>query len=139
MTTVNWISASNDYFAFELHDSRTTWNPVGGLYMFCKYTNSRWAPVYVGKATSFKDRLCNHEQWEPSMNLGAAHILAMVVPQESERARLEEVLIRELTPQLNVQLKPTGILSALTAQTRPATASRSALGLLGSLTRPSLL
>lgn len=135
MTIINWTSARNDYFAFELHDLRTTWHPVGGLYMFCKYMDSRWVPVYIGKASSFKDRLCNHEQWEPSVRLDATHILAMVVPQELERARLEAVLIKELNPPLNVQLKPSGLLSALMAQ--PAAANSAALGLL-SLARQGL-
>jgi excinuclease UvrABC nuclease subunit len=86
--------------------------------MFCgKNMNGTWIPKYIGKASSFKERLCNHEQWAPSAAQGATHVLAMVVPDNAQRDRLEALLIAELDPPLNVQLrKPIGALALASVQ-----------------------
>jgi len=100
--TVNWLT-----YPFVVYDPRnTTWNDVGGIYIFTGLNNSgRWVAVYIGKAQSFKARFANHEVWDEAARLGATHIHAMVVPLEANRVAIEAELIRAYQPQLNTQLK----------------------------------
>jgi len=97
----NWLS-----YEFEVYDPGTTWNDVGGIYIFAGINQQgRWRALYIGKTESFKNRLSNHENWPAAVRLGASHVHAMVVRQEANRQRIEEELIEAYQPTLNVQLK----------------------------------
>jgi hypothetical protein len=104
---VNWISPLGEVISFQICNYAGVWNDVGGVYMMCKFDTlqNRWLPTYIGQAERFKNRLPNHEQWLPSIRLGAQNVLAVVVPSKSKRDSLERMLIQRLNPPLNIQLK----------------------------------
>jgi len=121
---------------FQICDYSGDWNEVAGIYMFCSANaQGQWQSLYIGQASSFKDRLCAHEQWTPAVRLGATHAHAIVVPTQSERDRLEKMLIAEMNPPLNVQLRaPSTVTLGAAARGLPVvgpTRSNALLGLLG--------
>lgn len=102
----HWTSPAGEVISFHVCSYAGEWNDVGGIYMMCEFDNRHgWRPIYIGQASSFKDRLPNHEQWEPSTRLGAQSILAIVESSQSKRAALERMLIQHFNPPLNTQLK----------------------------------
>ena len=66
-----------------------------------------WEPLYVGETGSFKNRLdlANHETWPAAVKLGATHIHTLVEQGPIKRTLVEALLIQELKPPLNTQLK----------------------------------
>jgi hypothetical protein len=93
-------------YEFTVYDDNTTWNDIGGLYIFT-YLNAqnRWPALYVGVADSFKNRLPNHERWAEARRSGATHIHARVESQEATRLRIEKELIAAFQPPLNTHHK----------------------------------
>jgi hypothetical protein len=88
--------------------SRTTWNDVAGIYIFCGLNSQgQWVALYIGQADSFRTRIPQHERWNEAVRLGATHIQAMVVPLVANRDRIEQALIRLYQPSLNVYHKQT--------------------------------
>lgn len=104
---VNWTSPTGEVISFQICSYVGDWNDVGGVYMMCKFDmlKNGWLPSYIGQAASFKNRLSNHEQWCPSVRLGAQSVLAVVEPSKSKRDALERMLIQRFNPPLNTQLK----------------------------------
>jgi hypothetical protein len=107
----NWISPAGEVISFHIYSYTDDWNDVGGIYLMCKFDTLQklWIPIYIGQAGSFKDRIPNHEQWHPSVRLGAQKVLAVVEPSQSKRDALERMLIQRLNPPLNTQLKPSAL------------------------------
>lgn len=104
---VLWDSPRGDRLSFQVHTKNADWNPVAGLYAFCKHeAPNTWVPLYVGQASSFQERICSHERWDEAAQLGATHVLAATVPLQSDRDRHEEAIVKHFDPQLNVQLRP---------------------------------
>jgi len=108
----NWTSSTGERCSFHICAFDDTWTDRSGIYMMCALQGRLWVPKYIGQAASFKKRMCNHDQWGPAQRLGASHVLATVVSTQAERDRLEGILIRELQPPLNVQLRRATELSA---------------------------
>ena len=101
--TVNW-----DSHEFTVYGPQTSWNEVGGIYIFAGATkdwtgNLQWRAFYVGKTQNFATRLPNHEDWLAAVQLGATHIHARTEEQANVRAQLEQNLIQKCQPVLNVQ------------------------------------
>lgn len=77
---------------------------VGGVYMFIR---RRWAfflePLYVGKAHDIRNRLLGHEKWGRAYwYYGATErYILHPVPEEIDRQRIEEDLIKGLMPPMN--------------------------------------
>lgn len=93
--------------SFQIFLPWTTWNDVGGIYIFAKRSSpTTWTALYIGKASSFKGRLANHERLPEALRAGATHIHAMCVSTEQERARVEQELIKCFDPPLNTQYRP---------------------------------
>ena len=66
-------------------------------------------PLYIGKAANFKNRLIGHERWwEAWWKRGATERHVLVIKKESDRARIEEDLIRRYQPRMNDILIPRG-------------------------------
>jgi hypothetical protein len=104
----HWTSPAGEVISFHIYSYADDWNYVGGIYMMCKfdpYLNG-WLPAYIGQAKSFRDRIPNHEEWKPSVRLGAQRVLAVVESSQNKRDALEQILIQCLNPPLNTQLKP---------------------------------
>ena len=96
---------------FEVYKPDTKWHDVGGVYIFTTQQPAGlgdiWRALYVGETESFKNRLdlSNHEKWESAVELGATHIHTLVEPGPIKRTLVEALLIQELKPPLNTQLK----------------------------------
>jgi hypothetical protein len=61
--------------------------------------------MYVGQTNSFRNRLADHEKWQPSKRPGAIAVLATVIKLQSKRNEIEKELIQKLDPPLNKQIK----------------------------------
>lgn len=94
------------FYEFGVYLSSTTWNTVGGIYIFAGLNaNNRWVPLYIGQAKSFAERLPCHERWMAAKQMGATHIHAMVVPVQDKRDQIEAFLVQAFQPHLNAQLR----------------------------------
>lgn len=77
---------------------------VGGIYVFVR---RHWAfflqPLYVGKAHDIRNRLLGHEKWGRAYwYYGATErYILHPVPEEIDRQRIEEDLIKGLMPPMN--------------------------------------
>lgn len=90
---------------FTIYDPSQNWNKVAGLYIFSYLAQGAWYPLYIGQTDDFSSRLPNHERLPEAVRRGATHIHAAVVPQASNRDRLEAMLIQHLQSPMNTQLK----------------------------------
>lgn len=102
MTTVTWGNHS-----FTSCEPSTNWNDVAGVYIFAKIDTKtgKWTALYIGQASSFKDRLSNHERWDEAVRLGATHVHILGVQLQANRDSIEQSLIVLCQPPLNHQLK----------------------------------
>ena len=82
----------------------------GGIYVFVQRRFVFFLfPLYIGKAANFKSRLIGHERWwEAGWKRGATERHVLVLKKESDRARVEEDLIRRYQPRMNNILVPRG-------------------------------
>jgi excinuclease UvrABC nuclease subunit len=96
---IKWLN-----YDFHVVSMNSNWNDVGGVYIFTGVQGSAWKAFYVGETNSFKNRLVpTHEQWAQAQRLGATHVHAMTVPQETARKAIERMLIETYKPPLNTQ------------------------------------
>lgn len=104
-----WTGASGRTYKFEHHAIGMTFNPLGGVYIFCRLaTDNRWYAVYVGETDNFArrltDELASHHQWESIRAARATHICAMVIGSgNAERLAIETDLRHGLNPPCNRQ------------------------------------
>lgn len=102
MSTIKHRTSSGITLEFEVLRKDAPWNDVAGIYAFGNPApNGTYYVHYVGQASSFKERIGNHERWNEATHLGATHVLAMAVPTQPNRDKLEQILIAELRPALN--------------------------------------
>ena len=98
MATCNW--GGYEFTIYEM--ATTTWNDVGGVYIFSGEAGSgRWAAWYIGQCDSFMNRCPTHERWVEAIQRGATHVHALVVPLEANRLAIEKQLIQTFQPPLN--------------------------------------
>lgn len=77
------------------------WRKVGGIYILAGLTPRGWVAYYIGKTVDFSARPASHEMWAEAVRLGATHVHAMEVGQESQRVAIEKELIGIYKPPLN--------------------------------------
>jgi len=81
---------------------------VAGVYIFARRRFAFFLePLYVGKATSFRERLLGHEKWGRAFWFYGAterHVCRIQDPRDREVA--EEDLIRGLKPPMNDMMVP---------------------------------
>lgn len=88
----------------------SNWSKSAGIYIFAGVNaNQKWVALYIGQASSFADRIPNHERWEDAVKRGATHVHACIVTTQSERDSLEESLIRTFQPPLNAHYVSGGV------------------------------
>lgn len=98
---VTWLTHE-----FTISSHTAQWNNVAGIYIFAGLNQqNQWVPYYIGQADSFQDRIPSHEKWDKARSLGATHVHAKSVLQQSQRDLIERQLIQGFQPQLNTQLK----------------------------------
>jgi hypothetical protein len=97
------VDLLGNHYEYAVLPFDAAWNDVGGVYIFVKWSGKKRVALYVGKADSFKSRLCaSHECWSKAVALGATHVLARAVS-EPTRTNEERALIQAYDPPLNVQ------------------------------------
>ena len=105
---ITWRGASGQSYNFEPHPVGTQFNPISGVYIFCrKIASGSWEALYVGETQSFKQRLNtgvgSHDGYARASRLGMTHIAALVVAGDAERLRVETDLRHGLNPSANAQ------------------------------------
>jgi hypothetical protein len=107
MATCTWPIGNNETLEFIIYDpNNTTWNQAPGLYIFAYLVSpGKWRALYVGKTDDFSDRLPYHPRWSEATQLGATHVHALVIERGGIRDNAEELLIQQLQPPMNVQLR----------------------------------
>ncbi len=105
-----WRGETGRGYRFRARLTSNSIPDTGGLYIFVR---RRWAfflqPLYIGKAANLRTRLFGHERWwEAWWKRGATEVHTLTVSSESERARIEEDLIRNFSPRMNDMLVPRG-------------------------------
>jgi hypothetical protein len=105
-----WTGVSGTRYEFQNFKlGNVTFNPVAGVYIFCRQgTDSLWYSVYVGETDNFvrrlADELSTHHRLESISRAGATHICAMVVTGgNAERVKIETDLRHSLNPPCNRQ------------------------------------
>jgi len=98
---MNWLSLD-----FGIYPTDSQWSDVGGIYIFTKLNDeNRWVPLYIGQASSFKERFSSHERLEEAKKLGVTHIHAKTVPKQADRDLIESRLIESYQPRFNSHYK----------------------------------
>ena len=110
---VTWRGASANSHTFSIFPDGQKFNPVPGVYVFCRpLSNGNWEAFYVGETASFEQRLntgiSNHEGYQRAQPMGMTHIGVMVVPGEEARLWIETDLRHGLNPPANAQSNPLG-------------------------------
>lgn len=101
MLKCNWSN-----YEFDIHQHSANWNDVAGIYIFAgRNLQNQWVPLYIGQASSLRNRLPNHERWMDAVRKGATHVHAKAVHAQQDRDNLEGLLIRTYQPTLNELLK----------------------------------
>lgn len=105
---VTWRGASGQSHTFETHPFGKQFNPVSGVYIFCRQvTSGNWEALYVGETQSLKQRLNTginaHAGYLRASRMGMTHIAALVVAGDAERLRVETDLRHGLNPSANAQ------------------------------------
>lgn len=101
--TLQWLS-----YHFHVCDYYGDWKEVGGVYIFTGFNLLTYGwqhPSYIGESGNFRKRMADHEKWNRAVALGATHVHAMVVEQESQRIAIEQELIQAYDPPLNDKLR----------------------------------
>lgn len=96
-----WHLKNGEVLKFSIYPFETSWNDCAGLYIFARNQGDIWYPEYIGQALSFRDRLPNHERWQEARLRGTTNVHALAVGWQSDRDRLEKMLIEAFKPALN--------------------------------------
>ncbi|MGA1343578.1 MAG: GIY-YIG nuclease family protein [Hyphomonas sp.] len=103
-----WTGETGERYRFRITLTRRGIPEGSGIYIFVRRRFGFFLePLYIGKATSFRSRLYGHERWwEAWWNRGATERHILLVRTASDRARIEEDLIRRYHPRMNDMLVP---------------------------------
>jgi len=105
----SWPGLYGVRYTFETYPIGTTFQQIGGVYIFCKLApNGNWDALYVGETDNFDERLNTalqrHQSWPSCALLGATHLAVMIVGGgKLERCRIETELRHSLNPPCNRQ------------------------------------
>ena len=106
VTKIDWVAPDNRNLSFQVFRHDGDWLPVSGVYMFCRReANGTYTPLYIGQASSLKDRLPLHEQWSPAVRKGADSVHAVLLASQADRDYFEQALIAHFQPELNTHHK----------------------------------
>ncbi|MBA3069591.1 MAG: GIY-YIG nuclease family protein [Hyphomonas sp.] len=109
-----WQGETGERYKFKITLTRKGIPEGGGIYIFVRRRFGFFLfPLYVGKATELRSRLYGHERWwEAWWKRGATERHVLPVRNGTDRARIEEDLIRRYQPRMNDMLVPRGQLDA---------------------------
>jgi hypothetical protein len=103
-----WRGESGRRYRFKITLTRGGIPDYGGIYVFVRRQFVFFlTPVYVGKATNFRERLYGHEKFAKAVfDHGVTERHVMQVATEADRSSIEEDLIRALKPRMNDVMMP---------------------------------
>ncbi len=103
-----WRGETGEGYRFKITLTRKAIPEGSGIYIFVRRRFGFFLePLYIGKATSLRSRLYGHERWwEAWWRRGATERHILLVRTSSDRARIEEDLIRRYQPRMNNILVP---------------------------------
>lgn len=109
-----WYGETGEAYRFKITLTRRGIPEGSGIYIFVRRRFVFFLePLYIGKATDFRSRLYGHERWwEAWWKRGATERHVLLVRTSSDRARIEEDLIRRYVPRMNDILIPRHALDA---------------------------
>jgi hypothetical protein len=97
-----WLGLNDTRHQFWFFDlSLKDLNSQPGLYMFVRFANQVWEPLYVGIADDLRTRLTGHERWAEARALGATHLVVQGLAALAARQKAEQDLIGYWNPPLN--------------------------------------
>jgi len=103
MATATWTGASGAEYTYTIYDLGTTFNSVGGNYIFVRLgSNGRYSALYVGQTEDLAQRLTpNHHKWPCAKRNGMTHIAAHTNSGAASRRAEEEDLLARFTTACN--------------------------------------
>jgi len=103
MAEVDWPGKSGKTYKYSTHTLGTRFKELPGNYIYAKETEPRhWSPLYIGQASSLRDRLADHEKEACAVNNGAKHVHAHTsAKSENNRLAEETDLIAKWNPTCN--------------------------------------
>lgn len=97
-----WKGVDGALYEFSEHPHASDWAEVGGIFLFAaRFANGNWNPLYVGHSDNLASRVPVDEKWPWAVRLGATHVLACAVAEETKRAKIALEMIARLKPPLN--------------------------------------
>lgn len=97
-----WTGLNDTRYPFWFFDpSLKDLNSQPGVYMFVRWANQVWQPIYVGIADDLVTRLTGHERWAEAVRLGATDLVAQGLAAPAARQKAEQDLIGYWNPPLN--------------------------------------
>lgn len=106
---ITWNGSYGTPYEFQLDPIGTAYNPIPGVYIFCKNVGGNsWSAQYVGETSDMRrrigDELYSHHSLTEALMHGATHISTLRVDGGlAERLRIETDLRRSLNPPCNKQ------------------------------------
>lgn len=91
--TCNWPGASGKSYLYHVHDSNFDPNPKqDGNYIFAKFSNSKWQPIYVGQG-DLKTRIAAAKSEGCVTRKGATYIHEHLSASETARKAEESDIL----------------------------------------------
>lgn len=108
---VAWPGKSGKKYQFEIYAVGQEFNPVSGVYIFCRIVGpDTFEALYVGETQSLHDRLntglMNHDGFKRASKLGASFIGVMRADGYANRLGIETDLRHGIDPICNRQEVP---------------------------------
>lgn len=110
--SVTWSGKSGNPYTFSVHPLKESQPNKGGIYIFCKGVlkgdgiNLLLTPLYIGRATSFEERMYDHHKMGCAIKNGANYICLMEVPTQQGRESIEKDLLTAIPTTCNEKLNP---------------------------------
>ena len=102
MPSQTWDGGSGSQYTYEVYAVPMSPNPVAANYIFARFENNSWFPLYIGETSNLAVRLEGHEKWPCATARGVTHIHAHVSSTNAQERRPEEAdLIARWSPPCN--------------------------------------
>lgn len=102
--TASWRGHTGNVYRFSVYDANAdrTWFDIAAVYIFAQRTSCGWVALYVGEATSIRDRLTSdHEKLPCARRNLYTHIHIRARAETRVRLSEEKDLIAGLNPLCN--------------------------------------
>lgn len=110
MTSNSTYPFSWNSFSFKSYNiNPARWSGVSGVYAFSPHyalpLSGNWQPIYIGQTKDLYQRLEHHKKLPSALRLGLQVIHVTPIPFKDTRDLLEQQMIKQFQPPLNIQHK----------------------------------